>query len=352
LLFTQAQLLLMFRANEHTHTHALNMMKLFFVDASMTDLADRQSSALISVKKALLEHYPIEVAKDPEVADAIIIQEEETTYKGFRYIDELLNDSLISKYLNKVFTINTDDSATGLLRGLYAAIPKQRFNVFLHKAVPYIKYKNEYSFQNGEAIDPVYLAGWCGNTKSNKMRKSLVDILKDNEDFLIKTSQSWYNHGDDEKRQYVQIVKSCKFSLCPAGWAPASIRIYESMALGRCPVIIADDFMPPEGPSWNEFALFFPQRNIAKLQTFLLQNEPNYLKLGASAKENWDRFFRGERLPRYCATALYSLIQSTPKYSREMEIKRWRSLTTYWQNKWTIPQRVINKCRIMLEKQA
>jgi hypothetical protein len=273
-------------------------MKLFFANSSYSELADKKSQFLFNTREALLSIDTVYEAKEPGLADAIIIQEI-NSYKDFRYIKKLLNDPLISKYPHKVFTINHDDCATGLLKGLYTSIPKSRYNPAIHASVPYMGYPNELIFATNQAkVEPLYLAGWRGNTESNKIRTKMFNLFYLNPHFQIATTDSWLNHKLDEKKIYINIIRNAKFSLCPAGWSAASFRIYETTALGRCPVIIADNFMPPKGPNWKEFALFF-------------------------------------------------LIVSAPKCSNEMEIKRWTSLSIFWSNKWTIPQRVVNKVKKM-----
>lgn len=321
-------------------------MKLFFVNPTLTKLADSESLILFGIREALLKGDGVEEAFNPDDADVVLIQEEKTTYKEFRYINKLLSDPFLANYLTKTFTICTDDSSTGLLRGVYTSMPSFRYDQRYHRIVPYFEFRNQRVFTDEKEVEPTFLAGWFGNTKSNKCRQQLIDVLGNDPRFFIKTSQRWYNHQEEEHQAYVDLIKSCKFSLCPQGWAPASLRIFESMALGRCPVIIADHYAPPLGPKWNEFALFYPARkNMAGLPQFLLEHEAAYKEMGAKAKENWDKYFAGDLLKKYYADSMLSLIQSTEPYTLEAETKRWRSFGTYWNNRWTIPQRAVNKYR-------
>lgn len=52
-------------------------------------------------------------------------------------------------------------------------------------------------------------------------------------------------------KRYNEIISNSRFSLCPEGAGPNSLRIWESMAVGTVPVIIAEDWIAP-GPSGNE----------------------------------------------------------------------------------------------------
>jgi hypothetical protein len=319
-------------------------MKLYFLKRDLTSLSDHEAKALDAIKESLLAK-DVEEVFNPKKADAIIIQEE-NSFKNYRYIKNLELDGFISAYPEKVFTINTDDCATGLLRGLYTSLPRYRFNSSIHAIVPYIHFPNDLVFTAYEdKINPIYLASWRGNTKSNSLRPKMVSLLGAKNEFYIEQTDSWLNHALDEKKSYVNLIRASKFSLCPAGWAPVSYRIYESMALGKCPVIIADHFVPPKGPNWNSFALFYPEKDLGGLSSYLHSKKNLAADLGRTAYEAWQTYFCADVIKEYYANTLLSLIRQTPKTSKEAELKRWRSLNMYWKNKWTLPQRVLNKIR-------
>jgi hypothetical protein len=137
--------------------------------------------------------------------------------------------------------------------------------------------------------------------------------------------------------------------LCPAGWGPSSFRIFESMALGRCPVIIADQFIPCNGPKWSEFALFVSEKYIGELDSVLQKNEAKAQELGIKAKENWDTFFAGDKLLAYCSNALLHAIEQGYSVSFDAEFKFWNSNKYFYLNKWTLPQRIMNKLKRILK---
>ena len=322
-------------------------MNFFFVTKEHSDLADNKSLILYAVRQELLKYEFNRVVDDPSKADIILI-EEAFSYKDFRHISKLLADPIIFNYFTKVFTINNDDSAVGFLKGLYTNIAKSRIDKDIHVSVPYIKFYNELVFsEKYQNNNPEYIASWRGNDKSNSIRSTLINVLKGQKGCILESTDSWLNHKHDEKEKYINIIISSKFSLCPSGWGPASFRIYESMALGRCPVIIADEFVPPNGPDWAEFALFFPEKNIINLYEFLKKNESDYDRLGAKAKEIWYAHYGSEMIVEHYVEGLMTLIgkNSSGNYSIEIATNRWRSIKFYWINKWTIPQRIANKIK-------
>lgn len=325
-------------------------LKLFYIDNSISDLADTESRTLHKIKRYQSHMSFINQVSSPDEADALIIQEK-TCFKDFKYISALLRDPVISKYPNKVYTINSDDCATGLLKGVYTSLPKKRLNTNIHRSIPYAEYPNELIHnQNYINNNPTYLASWRGNIKSNKIRTKLLKEFKANPRININTTDSWLNHSLEEKETYINIIINSKFSICPAGWAPVSFRIYESMALGRSPVILADDFTPPEGPIWTDFALFIPEHKIHRIEQILQQKEYLYKQLGDKSRHAWEQYFSPSSVIEYISSSLISLITNTPLYTKDIEVKRWKSLPSYWNNNWTLPQRALNRLRITIKK--
>ena len=61
--------------------------------------------------------------------------------------------------------------------------------------------------------------------------------------------------------------------LCPRGEGTSSIRLFESLRMGRPPVIISDQWVPPEGPAWDTFSVRIPERRIHTIPDRLTELE-------------------------------------------------------------------------------
>lgn len=318
-------------------------MKVFFVDDSSSPLADHRSELLMRTRNALLSAGVVSEVTTPRQADVILIQEK-GAYKDFRYISKLMRDPITGAYADRVFTINNDDCATGLLRGLYTSLPRSRFDVTRHSVVPFMTYPNERVLSGPlDAPVPEFLAAWRGNTKSNRLRRKMLAIFGEEKDFVLQTTDSWLNHLPEEKSTYVDLIGNARFSLCPAGWAAVTYRIYESMALARCPVILADEFVPPPGPNWSQCAIFYPEKKLEQLQAFLRDRAESYESIGLKAYSEWRTFFSPDVVVQYYAKALLTLLKRSGRSTRAVEFRKWRSGEMYWTNGWTLPQRVMNK---------
>jgi hypothetical protein len=319
-------------------------MKLYFVTPDTSPLADANLE-LIDGLRAQAKAAGLEVVNTPADADGVIINEA-FSFKEQRYVQRLLGDPIAGRFAQKLYTVNFDDCATGLLRGLYSSLPRRRFDSNLHAAIPYYQYHNALVFSGGATAGPQrFLAAWRGNEISNRIRGRLLDLYRQDPRFALESTASWYNHGEDEKSRYVAMIVDAQFSLCPGGIAPVSFRIFESMALGRAPVLIADEFVYPQGLDWPAFSLTVPERSVGKLASILHAERHRAAQMGRKAREAWDSHFSRGRILEYFLREISKLIRNAPRSTRAQEARRWHSWAMWRTNGWTIPQRAWRKVK-------
>lgn len=69
----------------------------------------------------------------------------------------------------------------------------------------------------------------------------------------LSVEQSQAQH--EATRRYNEVLSDSVFSLCPEGAGPNTLRVWESLAVGAIPVIVADDWLPPAPRANDEPAL-------------------------------------------------------------------------------------------------
>ena len=129
-----------------------------------------------------------------------------------------------------------------------------------HAAVNYSTEKN-----SGEL-----LASFMGSFETHWTRKELSRYASDQ--IIIKDSGKWYYENPDSSRkdEYIRLLSSSKFSICPRGTGPSTIRIWEAMASGSIPVIISDPLLMPDiGRPWTDIAIFIPEWMICFISDIL-----------------------------------------------------------------------------------
>jgi hypothetical protein len=99
---------------------------------------------------------------------------------------------------------------------------------------------------------------------------------------------------EERRRRFAEVMLRSKFVLCPRGHATSSFRLYEALSAGRVPVILADAWVPPSGPSWNEISIRWPEARIAELPRHLEEREADAAAIGACAKDAYEQWFASD----------------------------------------------------------
>ena len=90
-----------------------------------------------------------------------------------------------------------------------------------------------------------YKFSFIGSFQTHPVRRRIYETLKDREDCCVIDTGIWHFESDKKRqeenaRKYVEILGDTKFSLCPRGTGPSTIRMWESMAMGSKPVVFSD----------------------------------------------------------------------------------------------------------------
>lgn len=336
-------------------TSGAAVLKIWFLGPNDTSLASPDLSFMDLLKAELLGRLGHSAARSPEEADALLLQEP-WDFREWRYIDRLQADPIVGRFAHKVFTINNDDAASGLLRGVYSCLPAHRTDDALHAVVPFIRQPNEIVLQRaGQPRPPAqYLAAWFGNPQSSKVRRKLYARYSDSNSLRLMTTASWMQYGSDERVLYADMLHAGKFALCPSGWAPATLRFYEALAMGVAPVVVADGIELPKGPNWDEFVIHVAEADLGRLEERIAPYAPRYQEMGALAGAAWQKYFSPDQLVPYYAQALLRCIHAAQREEGSVakEVARWRSTKMYWNNRWTMPQRVVSKLGRIVESRS
>src|SRR5207248_3140120 len=99
--------------------------------------------------------------------------------------------------------------------------------------------------------------------------------------------------AEREKRQrhYVGVLEGSKFVLCPRGAGTSSYSLFETMKMGLAPVLVSDEWVPPEGPDWDGFMLKVREDEVARIPELLRGHEHEAEERGVRARKAFEQFF-------------------------------------------------------------
>jgi hypothetical protein len=113
------------------------------------------------------------------------------------------------------------------------------------------------------------LVSFVGSATTHPLRQVMKDrITGDN--FIYRDS---YHIDSDinkeksaEENEYKDILERSRYSLCPRGSVPSSVRFWESLSAGAIPIIISDNFTLPQW-DWDNTILRIPEHEIQHYHT-------------------------------------------------------------------------------------
>ena len=275
---------------------------------------------------------PHSLGTDEEAADAILLTD---AVGGPRLAGALRGDPSIKAHWDKVFIHSEEARPFRLVPGLYTSLPRRAGDEEFARAIGYPcwtpRAMNLCINQDAEVPpgrEPDLLYSFIGR-RSHPVRDRLFRASHPSGVTLVVDSTDIYRHfvggagsHEDAQRRYVEIALRSRFALCPRGWATSTLRLYEMMALGVAPVILADEWVAPRGPDWDRFAVFVPERLAADLPGILREREDEWRTLGAAAFEVFREYFSPQRQFRTMTTALADLLPVAAGGRRRLR-RRW-----------------------------
>lgn len=256
----------------------------------------------VTMRDQMLEsnNTEYEMTDDPERADIIVFWEPHQRSQQIR-IPRLRAHPLVQQFPNKVFVVSVEDAPLGLLSGLYTSLPAWRHHPYRHRTTLYYRTNNPYLHQlrtSQQVSSPPYLASFMG-AMSHDLRRwlfAMADSFAPHDIILNATPYNHFQIPQDPKLKplhlaFINTILEAKFSLCPRGNGPASYRLQESMALGRAPVIISDEWVPCADLDWKQFAIFVAEDSLDDLPAILREYEPRWKQMGELARQKYESRF-------------------------------------------------------------
>ncbi len=235
------------------------------------------------LRRAALDRFGVHrLAPDPDRADLILFAE----YADEPFQQSVRHHPLVRRHRERCFVLDERDHTFPFLPGVYASVPRAWSHPDRTRSGGY-----RVMFQHGIQIDPVLgaapglLFSFVGAFWTAAVRRRL-GALDHPRGWVCDTSS-----GGGSRGAYLQAITSSAFVLCPRGLAPATTRLFDVMRAGRVPVVLADDWVPPEGPDWDAFALRVPEAEAARLPATLEALEGTARQRGAAARAAWEAWF-------------------------------------------------------------
>jgi len=239
------------------------------------------------------EHNLVE---DPEEADIILFGE---MGECGAFAERVRAHPFYSRFPEKCFIFDSGDTIFPVVPGIYASLTEESYRPD-HTRTGFYLYLIENAFITHRPMtgQEKRLASFVGSSVTHPVRNKIFALNR--EDVFMKDTSGHSTrmayHGEPAERaqfwsEYADSIADAKFSLCPRGRGPGSIRLFESMKMGRACVIISDAWHANDGVDWDSFSIRVPESDISHLPEILEQNVDRAVEMGARAREEWETWF-------------------------------------------------------------
>lgn len=267
-------------------------------------------------------HY---IVDDPAEADVIIF-----VRTRLKYHADIKRHMLVQKFKERCFVFDFQDNALPSLPGLYVGLSPRWMLSGWFRSGFYVRVADNGRIHPSPIDDNCKHLFWFrGRAANSPVRRNILSLKHPRA--LLQDHHSGQSDGDIE---YFEQMKQTKFVLCPRGIGPSTWRLFETMAAGRVPVILSDDWIPPTGPAWDQFSLIVPERDYHSIPDICEMNEPRAAEMGVQARETFDGWFSLEssfhRVVEWC-----------------LDIKKTMSCKTYRMPGELMPLRTLNRTHLV-----
>jgi hypothetical protein len=284
----------------------------------------------------------LKLVSTPETADLVLVVDvfEAGLYAGLR------KNRVWQKWPEKSFAYYEGDDPPIFLHGLHSSASKSASRSGRFQACAYpvhqLCYPNPPPSAADIAATPKDLLFSFAGRASHRVRRQLFAQRFDRAGVAVENTSDYYHFAGEPanraraRQRYWQLAARSKYALCPRGAGASTIRIFEMMEAGIAPVIIADDWLPPLGPAWEEFALFVAESEINSIYEKVKASEDEYADRGQLARRVWEQYFSP---PNYWRFILAS-IREIQKNQKHPESLYARSLPLLTLQEWSRQRRI------------
>jgi len=218
-----------------------------------------------------------------------------------KYMQDIFVNPLYKKYKFKSFIISSNDKFISYLPGLYSSLEKRWYDPDWERSFHYIGIREEPPLLYNEHLNQKeYLFSFIGQADNHPIRKKIMNLkcknsfLKDIQNLKVKKKKGLIVHPEDYKNyrsEYAENLNKSYFVLCPRGFGTSSFRLFETMMMGRVPVIISDEWVEPAGINWDEFSIRIKQKNVSIIPQILNERTAYADIMGIKARHIWEEYF-------------------------------------------------------------
>lgn len=234
---------------------------------------------------------------DPGGADLILFVE--TSGAGGYYFERVRRHPVYRQFRSKSYLFSSTDRIVPFLPGVYASVERRWYWPSWTRSGHYLGVHERQGLEYEADARPSLLFSFVGAAATHPVRRSIIGLqcpdalLIDGsaEADAVRRGERQALSPEEFAGRYARSVRDSSFVLCPRGGGSSTFRLFETMMLGRVPVIVSDQWVPPIGPDWDTFSVRVGESEVEIIPALLERRQDDAAAMGAAAREAWLDWF-------------------------------------------------------------
>ena len=247
---------------------------------------------------------------DPAAADLILFVE--TSGASGYYFEGVRRHPVYREFREKSYLFSSTDRVVPFLPGVYASIERRWYWQAWTRSGYYLGVKEREDLRYEPGAKPSLLFSFVGTANAHPVRRRIMELNRPDailidahaESLAVERGEQPAPTPEEFAGRYARSVRECSFVLCPRGGGTSSFRLFETMMLGRVPVIVSDQWVPPKGPNWGSFSLRVAEGEVERIPALLKGRLDDAPSMGEAARQAWLDWFSPEagfgRIVEWC----------------------------------------------------
>jgi hypothetical protein len=240
------------------------------------------------------------VVEEPAEADLVLFVE--TSGGAGHYFERVLRHPVYKAHRRRSYLFCSTDRLVPLLPGVFTSIERRWYRRAWTRGSHYLGVVERPGLRYEPGAPGEWLFSFLGAAAAHPVRGRLLSLRHprallvdtDAERAEIAAGRRPPLAPDEFGERFARSIHGSSFVLCPRGGGVSSFRLFESMMLGRAPVIVSDQLVLPDGPDWEACSLRVAEAEVERIPALLEERRGEAEAMGAAAREAWLDWFSPE----------------------------------------------------------
>ncbi|MDP9284015.1 MAG: glycosyltransferase family 47 protein [Actinomycetota bacterium] len=227
---------------------------------------------------------------DPEASDLVLFVESSTD--AGPYFELVRRHPVYTAFRSKSYLFSSTDRIVPFLPGVYASVERSWYWPSWTRSGMYLGIRETADLRHEAATGSrSYLFSFIGSSTTHSVRRRLLQVRHPDGLIIDTAFEGAELEPTGYTRRHAESIARSAFVLCPRGGGTSTFRLFETMMLGRVPVIISDQWVPPVGPDWQSFSVRVGEGELEALPALLEERQSEAVSMGEAARLAWLDWF-------------------------------------------------------------